>query len=116
MVPALCSALCLPTAVVFCTADSIRISEIAYTIFNFLVFAATPAGLTGWQLLTPERYRGILIASLVSIVTLLGVGLGPAVVGLLTVHVFHDERSLGQSLLTFILAAGISGCILALAA
>ncbi len=109
-----CAVLCLLPAVVFCTASQLRVSEAAYTLFNFLVFCATPAGLTGWQCLTPQRYRGVLIALLVSCVTLIGVGFGPYLVGLLTDHVLHDEQALGLALLIVILGASVMGCIVAL--
>lgn len=109
-----CAILCIFPAVIFCTAQQLWISESAYTLFNFLVFCATPAGLTGWQCLTPQRFRGVLIALLVSVVTLIGVGFGPYLVGLLTDHVFHDEQALGLALLIIILSAGIMGSVFAL--
>lgn len=115
VVQALCSALCIPAAVVLCTAKHIEASAAGYLLFNFLVHAATPAGLTGWQLLTPEKYRGVVTALLVSIVTLIGVGVGPVVVGVLSDHWFHDEQALGASMLVVILLAAVFGCGLALA-
>jgi hypothetical protein len=36
-------------------------SEAGFTVFNLLVFAATPAGMTGWLLLTPERFQGLIV-------------------------------------------------------
>jgi len=83
-------------------------------VFNLLVFAATPAGLTAWQLLTPTRSQGLIIALLVAIVTLIGVGVGPVVVGLLTDRIFRDEGALGASLLSVIIVAGIAGFAAAL--
>ncbi len=105
---------CLPAAVLFCTATDLRYAAAGYAVFNALVFAATPAGLSGWQALTPSCYRGLTIALLVSAVTLVGVGLGPALVGVLTDQVFHDEKALGSSLLVVILAAGAGGASFAL--
>jgi MFS family permease len=106
LVLALCAAAALPAAFLFCMSDQLTVSRSAYLVFNFLVFAATPAGLTGWQLLTPERIAGMSIAILVSIVTLVGVGLGPALVGWLTDLVFQDEAALGRSLFVVIAVAG----------
>jgi MFS family permease len=113
-VQAACSILCIPAAVVFCTSRQIAYSEAAYMVFNLLVFAATPAGLTAWQLLTPTRSQGLIIALLVAIVTLIGVGVGPVVVGLLTDRIFRDEGALGASLLSVIIVAGIAGFAAAL--
>src|SRR5271156_6346385 len=103
-----CSILCIPPAVLFCTAKQLGVSEAGYTVFNLLVFAATPAGMTGWQLLTPERSQGLIVALLIAVVTLIGVGVGPVVVGVLTDGPFlaHD---IGNSLLCVIVCAGIGG-------
>lgn len=115
LVMALALALALIPGVVFCTTDRLWLAQSSYPLFTFLVSAATPTGLAALQLLTPGRHRGTLSALFLSIVTLVGLGLGPAVVGLLTDHLFHDERALGRSLLIVILAAGIAGPLLALA-
>jgi MFS family permease len=115
LLQAACSILCIPPAVLFCTTKQIGVSEAGYTLFNLLVFAATPAGMTGWQLLTPERSRGLIVALLIAFVTLIGVGLGPVLVGALTDRLLGHERALGISLLSVIVAAGIGGCFAALA-
>jgi MFS family permease len=109
-----CSILCLPAAVLFCTAKRLGVSEAGYAVFNLLVFAATPAGLTAWQQLTPERSRGLIVALLIAVVTLIGVGVGPVVVGALTDRLFGDEHALGASLLCVIVAAGVGGFFAAL--
>jgi MFS family permease len=108
-----CSILCIPAAVVFCTAKQLSVSEAGYVVFNLLVFAATPAGMTGWQLLTPERSQGLIVGLLIAVVTLIGVGVGPVVVGVLTDGPFlaHD---IGISLLCVIVCAGIGGFFAAL--
>jgi len=72
-------------------------------------------GLTALQLLTPARHRGMTSALFLSIVTLVGIGLGPAAVGLLTDRLFGDEQALGYALLMVILGAGTAGALLALA-
>jgi MFS family permease len=114
LVQAACAILCIPAAMIFCTSTHIGGSEVAYTVFNLLVFAATPSGLTAWQLLTPERSRGLIVALLVAVVTLVGVGAGPVVVGALSDRLFGGETRLGVALLLVIVAAGIAGCLAAL--
>ena len=109
LVLASCSAACLPLAAIFCTADSPALSVAAYALFTFIAFAATPAGLSGWQALTPARDQGLTVALLASVATLAGVGLGPLGVGVLA-----DRWSLGPALLALILAAGSAGCLLGL--
>ena len=115
LVMALLLALALIPGAVFCTTDNLWLAQASYPLFTFLVSAATPTGLAALQLLTPGRHRGTLSALFLSIVTLVGLGLGPAAVGLLTDHLFHDERALGSSLLIVILVAGSAGPLLALA-
>ncbi len=95
----------LPAVVVLCLSKSLITAVAAYGVFNFVIFAATPAGLTGWQLLSPERSRGLIIALLASVVTLLGIGTGPALVGALSDRVFHGENSLRLALLSVLLGA-----------
>ncbi|MEJ1969134.1 MAG: MFS transporter [Rhizomicrobium sp.] len=104
-----CAALALPLAILFTTADTLFVSEAFYVLFNLVVCAATPAGLTGWQLLISDRRRGVTIALLMAIVTFIGVGIGPAAVGLLTDQVFRDERDIGLSLGLLLSCAAVLG-------
>lgn len=115
LVMAVFLALALVPGAIFCMTDRLWLAQASYPLFAFLVSAATPTSLAALQLLTPDRYRGTLSALFLSIVTLVGLGLGPALVGLLTDQLFQDERALGRSLLIVILAAGIVGPLLALA-
>jgi MFS family permease len=85
----------------------------AYIVFNFIVSAATPSGLNGWQMLAPDRDRGMVIAILVSAVTLIGVGLGPPVIGILTDSIFQGKRALGMGMLTLFVTAAVTGTIFA---
>ena len=114
VVQAASAMVCIPAAMIFCTSTNIATSEVAYAVFNLLVFAATPSGLTAWQLLAPQRSQGLIVALLVAFVTLVGVGAGPVVVGALTDRLFVDEAGLGASLLAVIVVAGIAGCLAAL--
>jgi predicted MFS family arabinose efflux permease len=108
------SVLCIPAAVIFCSSTRIGVSMAGYILFNLLVFAATPAGMTGWQLLTPRRCQGLVIALLLAVVTLIGVGVGPVVVGALTDRIFGGQNALGTSLLLVIFVAGTIGFFAAL--
>lgn len=107
---ALCALAAVPPTWLFCVSGDLWLSRAAYLVFNFLVFAATPAGLTGWQLLTPERNAGVIIAILVSLVTLLGAGLGPILVGWANDSVFRDEAALGMSLFA-VIAIAAAACL-----
>jgi MFS family permease len=77
----------------------------------FLVYAVTTI-----QIVTPEQFRGKMIALLVLCTQLFGYGLGPVVVALMTDHFFHDERRLGLALAsTITLFVIISVTLLSLA-
>jgi MFS family permease len=95
----------LPAAMTLCLSRSLIHSVVAYGIFNLAIFAATPAGLTGWQMLSPERSRGLIVALGVSLVTLVSIGAGPPLVGVLSDQVFRGEGSLGRALLTVLVVA-----------
>ena len=104
-----CCLACIIPAWIFCTSNDLRISELFYTLFSFVTFAATPAGMAGWQSLAPARLRALIVAILLAIVTLIGVGLGPLMVGVLTDRAFGDTHGLGYALITLISVSGICG-------
>lgn len=114
LVLTVCALAAVPPAYLFCLSDDLWISRAAYVVFNFLVFAATPAGLTGWQFLTPERNAGVTIAILISLVTLMGAGLGPVLVGWANDSIFQDESALGISLFAVISAAAAACVVLSI--
>jgi MFS family permease len=105
---ALCALLSLPPAILFCTTRDLGLSQAAYVLFSFLVSAATPNGLIGLQLLTPERHQGITSALLLGVVSLIALGIGPAAVGVLSDHPFLGEPALPVALLTVIATAGLA--------
>jgi len=109
MLLAVCFALSLIPAVLFCTADSLAVVAPAYWLFNLVVFASTPAGMSGWQRLTPSGLHGSVMALLGATANLAALGFGPPVIGALA-----DRWSLGPALLTVCLAAGLAGIVLAL--
>jgi MFS family permease len=62
---------------------------------NFLISNAAIADVT------PNRYRGLTVSTVLSILTILGLGLGPPSVAALTQFVFGDDRAVGLSLAIF---------------
>ena len=108
-VQALCTLLALPAAAVFCTSEHLEYAATAFAAYNFLVFAATPAGLTGWRILTPESSMGLTIALLTAGVTFMAIGFGPPIVGGVSDFVFGTESALGRALLVVVVAAAILG-------
>lgn len=107
-VQAICAVFAVPAAAVFCISRRLDYVATAFAAYNFLVFAATPAGLTGWRLLTPQRSMGLTIALLTAGVTLFAIGLGPPIVGAVS-DLFGTERALGQALALVIGVTAILG-------
>ena len=109
LLQAVCALACLPAAGIFCTSRHLGWCGAAFAAYNLMVFAATPAGLTGWRLLTPQKTMGLTIALLISAVTFVSIGFGAAVVGGLNVFLFRSESALGWSLLVVITTAATIG-------
>ncbi|MFV3077598.1 MFS transporter [Niveispirillum fermenti] len=105
--------LSIPLAVIFCTTDNKALSLASYALLNVTITAAAPPGLSGIQLLTPERLRGITSACFMAAITFTAIGLGPASIGIFTDQVFQDEKALGSSLLLATFIFGILGALFA---
>ncbi|HUS23343.1 MAG TPA: MFS transporter [Candidatus Binatia bacterium] len=71
-------------------------------------FGAAPASL---QELVPNRMRGQATAVYLFIVNLVGLGIGPTAVALLTDRVFHDDNLVGASLICVGVAANIGAIV-----
>lgn len=67
------------------------------------------------QLLTPSRMRGRMMALYLLVVTLVGMGLGPLFIGLLSDHVFEGRQAFGYAL-AVVSSTGLALCIAILAA
>jgi MFS family permease len=63
------------------------------------------------QMMSPSHLRGRMSALYLFTVNILGLGLGPLVVGALTEHVFGDRMLVGYSVATTVSAAGLSSII-----
>lgn len=100
-------------AIVFCTTKNMTLSFVSFGIMKFFLTAAAPPGLAGVQMITPERLRGLMTACFLAIVTLLAVGLGPVMVGMMTDRVFGNEKALPFSLLILTLAFTVLGVLTA---
>jgi len=76
-----------------------------------LPFGVAPAAL---HEVTPNQYRGQIIAIYLFFINLIGLGLGPLFVGLITDYVFGDESMLRYSMLIIaVVLLPLSGFILA---
>jgi MFS family permease len=63
---------------------------------------------TALQIVTPSEYRGQVSALFVASFALIGPGLGPAMAGFLSSHIFHDDKMIGWGVAgTFVASAPI---------
>lgn len=97
----------------FCTTRNATISLASYGLLTFFTTAAAPPGLSGIQILTPERLRGIMSACFLAAITFTAVGMGPTLIGIITDKFFGDEQALGSSLLLATIVFAILGALAA---
>lgn len=92
----------------FAGAPSIQIAALFYALSYSILAYGGPTGFTGCQLLTPERYRGVISSVFLIFFMLLGTGLGPFVVAAVSETVLGTESRLGFSItLTTLLFCGL---------
>lgn len=104
----------IPSILVFATSRNLAVSVVAAALLNFFLTLASPATLAGIQMLTPDRLRGVVTSMFLATATLIGIGCGPAMIGLLT-DLLGGPNRLGQSLLIAVPILALSGAALALA-
>ena len=98
----------LVCGIAYTLAPTAALSVAALVPYNFFASFAFGAAVAAVQEIAPNRMRAQLGALFVSATTLIGLGLGPSVVGLLTDRVFGDDAALRYSLLA-VTVAGLAG-------
>ena len=86
-------------AILFTLADDPWLALMLIGLTQFLItlpFGVAPAAL---HEVTPNQFRGQVIAIYLLFINLIGLGLGPLMVGVLTDYVFRDESMLNYSML-----------------
>jgi len=104
--------LCLPFSALYPLAPSGGLAAVlvgATILLTALPFGVAPAGL---QDAVPVRMRAQAAAVYLFVVNLVGLGLGPSAVALLTNHVFHDDRAVHASLLVVGVTAQLGAALL----
>jgi MFS family permease len=113
LVIALMLTLAVIPGIIFCTTVNITISLAAFAVMKFFLTAAAPPSLAGVQMITPERLRGLMTACFLATVTLIAVGFGPVLVGIITDKVFGYDKALPWSLLILIVGFAVLGVVAA---
>ncbi len=69
-------------------------------LMGILMLVAAPSQLAAMQIITPNRMRAQVNALYMITISVIGNGLGPSVVALMTEHLFHAETQLGTAMMT----------------
>lgn len=103
----------IPSILLFTSERGLPTSLLAYGLLSFFGILAVPASLAGLQMLTPERLRGVVTSMFLAVTTLVGIGIGPPLIGALTDYVFQDPLALDRSLMLAVTAFAAGGLLLA---
>ena len=85
-------------------------------LWTFLSAAASTMGIAAMQALVPTTLRGTTMSLVAFCNTLLGLGLGPTAVALLTGHLYGTPESVGFSIATVVVPAAILSALLTMLA
>ncbi len=107
-----CLAVSVPLGMIFCFAPGSDLSLGAYSLLIVALGIAGPAGLTGVRLLAPPGRLAAVNAIYMGLATLIGVGLGPTLVGAMSDLLFGGAAGLRQSLCTLLIVVPLAGVVL----
>jgi MFS family permease len=102
---------CIPFAVLVPFMPTLQWVLIIYCPLLFFASFGFGAAAAALQQVTPNRMRGMVSAFYLFFLNLIGIGLGPTIIALITDYIFHDDQAVGFSLA---IMAGCSGLLAAL--
>lgn len=88
----------LPFALIYPLTDNITLMLVCLALSTFFATFSTGAGPSALQEIMPNQMRGIASAVMIFVVTILGLGLGPTVIALVTDFIYGDPADLRYSL------------------
>lgn len=100
-----------PFGIVAFLSPSPWIFLLSLSILYFASALCLNMGATSLQLLTPPSLRGRLSGLYIFCTNIVGAGLGPLIVAVMTQHVFHDRAKVGSAMAIVIPAAAIAGAL-----
>jgi MFS family permease len=104
----------LVSGATYTLAPNATLAVAALVPYNFFASFAFGAAVAAVQEVAPNRMRAQIGALFVTAMTLLGLGLGPTVIGLLTDRVFGDDAAVRYSLLVVtVVGLGAAASVLA---
>lgn len=99
----------------FCISPSVPVAAIFFGLSYLVISAAGPLGYGGAQLPTPDQYRGVVSSIFLICFTILGTGLGPLLVALVSDYGFRSEAMLGPAIIVTTIGFAAVGIPFALA-
>jgi MFS family permease len=105
--------LCIPAALIFGISHSTAWAFAGYGLLLFTVAFSISPGWMGVQTVTPPENRGLAMALFVALYTVIALGLGPVIVGVLSDHTFTGPHGLAFAVMTSIIVVCIAGAALA---
>jgi MFS family permease len=102
----------LPFSVLFPLVANVNLAVLLLALVVFFLavpFGVAPAAI---QEIMPNAMRGQASALYLFVVNLIGLGLGPTAVALLTDYVFRDDQAVGQSLVVATASAEVAAAVL----
>jgi MFS family permease len=97
-----CVAIAAPAGVIALTSKSPLVFIVFITIFQLLTSAINACNNAALSLVTPNALRGTGVAFYSATVGLLGLSLGPLLMGMISDHVFHNEAAIGYGMATVV--------------
>ncbi len=101
-----------PCAVVALLADNPWVTVVMFGIYMTFILATASMGPAATQVVTPQALRGRVSAIYVLTTGLIGMSVGPALVGFLTDHVFGSPQAVGLSLIAVVAGMLIPAALL----
>jgi len=89
---------CVPFTAAYPLVDSATLAMVLIAPSTFFATFSTGAGPAGVQEIMPNQMRGQASAFMIFVVTIIGLGLGPTAIALVTDYVFADDAMLNLSL------------------
>lgn len=108
-------ALATPCALIALTASNPWVTVTMFAIYMTFILATASMGPAATQVVTPQALRGRVSAIYVLTTGLIGMSVGPALVGFLNDHVFGTPQAVGNSLAMLVLGMLIPAAVLFIA-
>lgn len=97
-----CVALAAPAGVIALTSKSPLVFIVFITMFQLLTSSINACNNAALSLVTPNALRGTGVAFYSATVGLVGLSLGPLLMGAISDHVFHSEAAIGYGMATVV--------------